>query len=178
VTFFFLAFILVVFFSSTFQTTKNIPLLILVITGAVVLALGFVEERKKLKHERFTLAREVEVLIATPVAAMLAYIISTRVDLGAGYVGPVIAAGLIGLIGSFFSYKLSMPVYCGSFVGMSSAAALPHLWMVGAAGFVAGIIFIFSHEIYTGTGGTLGTIAFSATNTAKMVINEIFRGLL
>ncbi len=174
ITFFFLSFFLILLFATMLFSTKNVFLLFLVLVGTVILLVGLVEEKKKLKHERYTLAKEIEVAIATPIAAMLTFFISTRIDLGYGMLGPVIAAGFIGFVGSFLrNYKLANPIYAGAFVGMSSQAALINICWVGIAGLFAGFIFVISHEVYNQTGGTLGTIAFSAVNITKKIISAL-----
>ncbi|MDP2907860.1 MAG: hypothetical protein Q8O03_08025 [Nanoarchaeota archaeon] len=177
ITFVFLSFFLVILFLTVFSNTKTTLSVIVVIIGLLILIEGLIEEKKKLKHERFTLAREVEVLIILPVAATLTFLISTRIDLGYGLLGPVVAAGFIGFIGSFLKgCKLANPVYCGAFVGMSSAAAFPNFWWVSLAGLIAGFVFILSHEIYNQTGGTLGTIAFSGVSITKKMIMALIGG--
>ncbi|MDP2908205.1 MAG: hypothetical protein Q8N77_00185 [Nanoarchaeota archaeon] len=178
VTFFFLSFFLITLFSTMLFTTKHTLAYVLVIIGVAILAIGLLEEKKKLKHERYTIAKEVEVIIAVPIAAILTFIISTRIELSYGAVGPVIAAGLVGFIGSFLkNYKLANPIYAGAFAGMSSATLFPNPWLVCLAGLIAGCVFVLSHEIYNQTGGTLGTIAFSGVNIAKKIA-ETIGGLL
>ena len=177
ITFIFLSFFLVILFLTLFSTTKTTLSVIIAILGLGILVEGLIDEKKKLKHERFTLARELEVLIILPVAATLTFFISTRIDLGYGLLGPVVAAGCIGFLGSFFkSCKLANPIYCGTFVGMSSTAAFPNFWLASIAGLIAGFVFIISHEIYNQTGGTLGTIAFSGVNITKKIIMTLIGG--
>lgn len=176
-TFIILSFFLVELFLTLFYNTKTTLPVIIVIIGLLILIEGLIEEKKKLKHERYTVAREIEVIIVVPIAATLTFLINTRIDLGYGLLGPVIAAGFIGLVGSYLkNYKLANPAYCGAFVGMSSTAAFPNFWMVSIAGLVAGFVFALSHEIYNQTGGTLGTIAFSAVNITKRIIMTLIGG--
>jgi hypothetical protein len=162
-----------------FYNAKTTLSTIIVIAGLLVLIEGLIEEKKKLKHERYKIATELEVLITVTIAATLTFLISTRLDLGYGFVGPVIAAGIIGFIGSYLKgYKLANPTYCGAFVGMSSATLFPQLWLVSLAGLIAGFVFILSHEIYNQTGGTLGTIAFTSVNITKKIIMTLIGGPL
>ncbi len=177
VTFVFLSFFLVMLFLTLFYNIRTTLSLVIILIGLYILVGGLIEEKKKLKHERFTLAREVEVFITVPIAAALTFLISTRIDLGYGLLGPVVAAGLIGFVGSFLkNCKLANPVYCGAFVGMSSAAAFSNFWWVSLAGLIAGFVFIISHEIYNQTGGTLGTIAFSGVSITKKIIMALIGG--
>lgn len=176
-TFILLSFFLVVLFLTLFYNTKTTLSVIIVIIGLLILIEGLIEEKKKLKHERYTVAREIESIIIIPAAATLTFLISTRIDLGYGLLGPVIAAGFIGFVGSYLkSYKLANPAYCGAFVGMSSTAAFPNFWWVSLAGLIAGFVFVLSHEIYNQTGGTLGTIAFSGVSITKKIILALIGG--
>lgn len=177
IIFVFLSFFLVILFLTLFYNVRTTLSLVIILIGLYILMEGLIEEKKKLKHERFTLAREIEVLITVPIAATLTFLVSTRIDLGYGLLGPVIAAGFIGLIGSFLkNCKLANPAYCGAFVGMSSATVFSHFWLVSLAGLLAGFVFILSHEIYNQTGGTLGTIAFSGVSITKKIIMAIIGG--
>ncbi len=177
ITFVFLSFFLVILFLTLFYNVRTTLSLLIILIGLYILVEGLIEEKKKLKHERFTLAREIEVLIALSVAATLTFLISTRIDFGYGLLGPVVAAGFVGFVGSFFKgYKLANPIYCGAFVGMSSAAVFPNFWLVSVAGLIAGFVFIISHEIYNQTGGTLGTIAFSGVSITKKIIMALIGG--
>lgn len=175
----FLSFFLVTLFLMLSYNAKTASSTIIIIAGVLILIEGLIEEKKKLKHERYKIATEIEVLLTVPIAATLTFFISTRIDLGYGLVGPVIAAGFIGLVGSYLKgYKLANPAYCGAFVGMSSTVVFPQLLLVSIAGLIAGFVFILSHEIYNQTGGTLGTIAFSAVNITKKIIMNIIGGFL
>lgn len=177
ITYILLSFFLVILFLMLFYNSKTILSTIILTLGLFILIEGLIEEKKKLKHERYKIITELEVLITVPIAATLTFLISTRIDLGYGLVGPVTAAGLVGLISSYLrNYKLSNPAYCGAFVGMSSAALFPQLWLVSLAGLIAGFVFILSHEIYNQTGGTLGTIAFSAVSITKKIIMTLIGG--
>lgn len=94
--------------------------------------------------------------------------------------GPVIAAAAIGLLASYIpeikqeSAKLrAIPsaIYCGAFVGMSSLLVMPNLIMIGLASLIAGIIFAFTHHVFDGCGGKLGTIAFISVVFTFLIIN-------
>lgn len=177
ITYVLLSFFLVILFLMLFYNAKTTLSTIIIIIGLLILLEGLIEEKKKLKHERYKIATELEVIITVPIAATITFLLSTRIDLGYGFVGPVIAAGFVGLIGSYLKcYKLANPAYCGAFVGMSSTVLFPQLWLVSLAGLIAGLIFILSHEIYNQTGGTLGTIAFSAVNITKKIIMTLIGG--
>lgn len=76
----------------------------------------------------------------------------------------VVASCIVGLIGSFIGHifnskDLAFVIFAGSFVGMTrnSLSTLP-LMIIGGA--LTGIIYRYTHHIFTGIGGRLGTIAF------------------
>ena len=83
--------------------------------------------------------------------------------------GPVLASGLIGLVAGLIipalfvenGGLLASAMFCGSFVGMSSPERLVRPLLVGIAGVLAGLIYIYSLPYLGGLGGKLGTIAFS-----------------
>lgn len=76
----------------------------------------------------------------------------------------VVASCVVGLVGAFIGHifnskELSFVIFAGSFVGMTrnSLSTLP-LMIIGGA--ITGIIYRYTHHIFTGVGGRLGTIAF------------------
>lgn len=179
ITYILLSFFLLILFLMLFHNSETTLTTIIIIIGLLILVEGLIEEKKKLKHERYKIATELEVLVTVPIASTLTFLISTRIDLGYGFLGPVVAASLIGLVGSYLrNHKLANPAYCGAFVGMSSTALFPQLWLISLTGLIAGFLFILSHEIYNQTGGTLGTIAFSAVNITKKIIMTLIGGFL
>lgn len=84
--------------------------------------------------------------------------------------GPVLASGVVGLIGGLVlpvvfpqqGTNLAVVAICASFAGMSSRERLPGLWTVLAVGLITGVVFIFSTPHLGGAGGKLGTIAFGS----------------
>jgi len=92
------------------------------------------------------------------VGALLAYSLSVDVGLGA-----VTAAGLVALIAALVVPDYAVPIYCGSFVGMTSARLLISHWDVAVAGGVAAVLYVLTSCAYPGFGGKLGTIAFTGS---------------
>lgn len=76
--------------------------------------------------------------------------------------GSIIAASLIGIIGSIFFPKYSLALYTGAFVGMISPDFSHNFYHICAACIIAGFIYELSKETFVGAGGKLGTIAFSS----------------
>lgn len=87
-----------------------------------------------------------------------------------GY-GPVIANGLVGIVvGLFFSSKNAGAFYTASFIGMSSLGIVPSMTLAGVIGLVAGIVIIFSQEVYAGVGGKGGTTAALSTQLIRILL--------
>lgn len=96
--------------------------------------------------------------------------------------GPVIAAGLIGLIGSFIPkgsneksifHKADIAVYCGTFLGMSSSFVMEHVYQVVIACIISSGLYVITKNILPGHGGKLGTLAFGGVVILKFIIYGI-----
>lgn len=77
---------------------------------------------------------------------------------------PVVASCIIGLFGALIGYgmnseDLSMVIFAGSFVGMTSIslASFPIMLFAGIA---CGIIYLVAEPVFEGYGGKLGATAF------------------
>ncbi len=77
--------------------------------------------------------------------------------------GSVVASSLVGLIGALLFPKYEVPIYCGSFVGMTSAGILSSVETVFLSGLISGILFAGTEPLYVGFGGKLGACAFFGT---------------
>lgn len=141
--------------------------------------IGLKKEKGLVLERRWTIRKDFTVTLAALAGAVLTFILSTRIDLGAGLLGPALAASgtalIYGFLATFFpAYKdSSAPFYCGTFVGMSSILVLPNIWLVAGAGTLSGIIFCLSHDVFLGTGGKLGTIAFISVVVTKLAAYAI-----
>ncbi|MDI9459048.1 MAG: hypothetical protein QM373_04880 [Bacillota bacterium] len=102
-------------------------------------------------------------------AALLTFLLSTRLDLGA-----VVASALVGLLGAqVLKGRDQLVMYMGAFVGMSSALRFPTLAPLVAAGLLAGVLFELTDECWVGVGGRLGTIAAAAVVVVLSLIGGI-----
>jgi len=179
--FFLLALFLCFFFVMALISAKNLFMVILIIL-AFLLIIGFFVQWTKSVHKRWTIEYDLEVIIAVTLGAVVTYYMSVHMGIGEfGPFGPVIAASFVGVAYAFIAdflkgawKQMPAPVYCGAFVGMVSPLVLPSMWMVLVAGFLAGLIFVITHEVYTGTGGKLGTIAFGGVTILKKFILSLF----
>ena len=104
--------------------------------------------------------------------AISTYIINIDVGLGA-----VTASGLVGVISALVAPAYGVPLYCGSFVGMTSAQFLLDHVELGIAGLIAGAIYVITTGVYDGFGGKLGTIAFAGCITTGMCLGREFMGV-
>jgi len=121
---------------------------------------GYKEIKNKISSGKYTKGDESERwfikladFFAVVVGAVVTFYLNNHVGLGA-----VVAAGIVGILGYVVAPKYEVPIYCGSFVGMSSASVydLEHLLI---ASVLAGIIFVITKRIFKGVGGKLGTVA-------------------
>lgn len=112
--------------------------------------------------------------------AFLTYIINLKLD-----TGPVIASAFIGTLGSLIPVifrniknrivkEIPPAIYCGTFVGMTSASIGATHWFIILSGFIAGILYVLSTNTFVGVGGKLGTIAFGGV-AFVFLLSLIFR---
>jgi hypothetical protein len=78
-------------------------------------------------------------------------------------IGAVLASSLVGVLGALIFKAQAVAIFCGSFAGMSCPITFSSWYCIGAAGVLAGIIFLLGKDLFKGVGGKLGTIAFAAT---------------
>lgn len=123
---------------------------------------GIIVEGKKLwgsNHQShiFTTA-SVKTFAAIMAGAIIAFTLKVELQLG-----PVVGASLTALIASLVVPSYGVPIYCGAFIGMTSARLFIGYTDLCFAASIAGLIFILTQRSYLGLGGKLGTIAFAGT---------------
>lgn len=102
-------------------------------------------------------------IIIVMIGAILTYSLQNYVNLN-----PILSAGLIGTLATIIDKRIqlklsiSLPIYCGAFVGMTNPNIHFPFWIIGLNGLIAGILFYYSKSFYGGIGGKLGTIAFAS----------------
>ncbi|GAL01410.1 hypothetical transmembrane protein [Nonlabens ulvanivorans] len=142
---------------------SNFIALVGIISISLLLLFGY--RYLDLHHENYEYEKLI-VVIWVPIGAVLCYLISIHLKLG-----PVIAAGFIGTAVSYlptinsksnYLKQLPVPIYCGTFVGMSSVFVIPSLGYVISAGIFAALFLMLSKNLFLGIGGKLGTIAFAS----------------
>lgn len=167
------AFLLLYYAMIYFQMTT--PLIRTVFfVGVVLFCVGLLEIEWK-EHGMRTTGKELEIIISTLLGGITTFELS-KYDAGYGPLGSVVAAGAIGLAGyeiiqKFRKNELAAPLYCGAFVGMSLGSIFS-FEMIAAASLLAGALYIASRELYTGSGGKLGTIAFIGTTIIRALFGN------
>lgn len=166
-----LTFSLLVFFQLWFlgaalwEKTTHLPSVLFLSAVALLVIPAYFEVFERTSHHRISIPKNWYLVVAVAVGAATAYILNIHVGLG-----PVVAAALVGLLGSFLPKKLPPAIYCGSFVGMSSSLVLGNIWVVGLAGLAAGILYLFAENVFKGVGGKLGTIAFVGVALTVLIL--------
>ncbi|MFP4180268.1 MAG: hypothetical protein ACLFNZ_08860 [Spirochaetaceae bacterium] len=106
------------------------------------------------------------ILVYSIMGAVITFSINVRL----GH-GPVMASAIVGLTaglilpalhGPELGETLAVMVFCASFAGMSGTGRFENELPIAAAGFLCGIIFIYSAPYMGGAGGKLGTIALAS----------------
>lgn len=104
------------------------------------------------------------------IGALSTFLLSNHLHLG-----PLIASGLVGLLGArLFSEKRQMQIYLGAFVGMSSALRFPHLALLLGAGALGGVLWELLDASWVGVGGRLGTLAATAVLIILLVSGGVW----
>ncbi len=152
-------FTLYLFIHSSYEAFLEAKYLVGVIIALMVagMVFSFVAEAGKLRTSKTTYskpAKRLLIFISVVIGGVSTYFISAVLG-----TGPVIAAGLIGILGALFARAYSVPLYCGAFVGMV-CNELFSFQMAIIASTIAGLIFVVSEGVLDGYGGRLGTIAF------------------
>ncbi len=127
------------------------------------------ERINELKFKTFNFeAKDFFSFAAVLSAAIVTFIISHYLE-----TGPVVAAGLVGVISTLVIPKFDVPAYCGAFVGMSCNTVFVTFEQLVLAGIIAGLIFVLSKNVFNGFGGKLGTIAFASCIAMRGLVDIV-----
>lgn len=102
--------------------------------------------------------QSVKLFSAVFLGAVITFMLKIELGLGA-----VVGAGLTALMAALIVPRLAVPVYCGSFVGMTSSRLFIEYGDLCLAAAAAGILYLLTQRSFQGYGGKLGTIAFAGT---------------
>lgn len=163
------------FLFSLFESVGSHGSLLSTLVLALTLSLSGLESWKEfkasLKVTRKTNwdKRHLWVFLDVTVGALVTFTLS--VDFG---LGPVVAAGLVGVLAAAFFRRHEVAIYCGAFVGMVSESLLPSHWHVLLAASIATVVFLISKSVFNGFGGKLGTIALIGCTAAVFLTDQTF----
>lgn len=110
---------------------------------------------------------EIVLLVTACMASAIAtHLISVRLDQGSVRASAgisLIVALLVKFVPDLFSQELSMhlplAIMGATFCGMSKPSTLSNLLIIGIAGSIFGVLYLFLPPIFEGYGGKLGTAA-------------------
>ncbi len=106
--------------------------------------------------------------LATFFGAIVTFLLSVYLDLGS-----VLASGIIGMLAALFIKPYAVPIFCGSFLGMSSPDLFsPYLFVFASV--IIGLIFVLCKDVFNGFGGKLGTISLSSVLVAAFIMNQTY----
>jgi hypothetical protein len=145
--------------------------MLIVVIGSII---AIYHEGKSLAYLRNMQAqnqakRIVFEFIAVFAGGILAYFFSQDIGLG-----PVVAAGLVGILAYLIIPGLGAPVYCGAFVGMTSEILLFNHLEVAIASLITALVFILARNVFVGVGGKLGAMALIGTSIAGFGLGRNF----
>ena len=163
---FFISFLLVIhfiFISEIFkENTNSLSVLALMTVLCILVLITYL--RGKIHHEDHAY-EHILVALWIPAGALITYYLNHFLKLD-----PFLSASTVGSAASFIPifrkkshYLQQVPaaIYCGAFIGTSSAGVAPNfLFITTASVFTAGLLII-SKNIFAGVGGKLGTLAFA-----------------
>ncbi len=160
-------------FGAGLMEALNLSMIVAAVLGLWIVGLAWESIREwrfayaaDSEEQRFDFPTDTLIIAYVYLGAVVTYAIS--IDLG---LGAVVASALVGIFGAAFLKPYSVPIYCGSFVGMASAGLLDWTGLM-LAGVVAGFIFVFAKHVFNGFGGKLGTIAFAGCIVAAYATNS------
>ena len=154
--------------NANYETNAALIIVALVIIATIILGYKYLD----LHHEDYAYEK-ISIVIWVPIGAVLCYLLNVNVGLGS-----ILSMGIVGTLASFapslnkksnYLKEIPVSIYCGAFVGMSSAETSPSIGFALAAGTLAGLFFMISKNLFLGVGGKLGTMAFAGVITATLI---------
>jgi hypothetical protein len=160
---FFLLIIQVIFISEIFKENINSPGIVLLMAALSILVL-MTYLRGKIHHKEHAY-EHIFVTLWIPAGAFITFYLNHFLKFG-----PVLSAAIVGSLASFIPlirkkshYLQQVPaaIYCGAFIGMSSAGVAPNFLFITTASIFTAALLIVSKNLFAGVGGKLGTLAFA-----------------
>ncbi|MDX1543879.1 MAG: hypothetical protein R3214_08025 [Christiangramia sp.] len=125
-------------------------------------------------YPKFLRKRDLLTVQAVTLGAIITYFLHVEFQLGV-----VLAAGIVGLIGSLIPYlkkgsgllrEVPAAMYCGAFAGMTAPGLANGYLFIFYAGMLTGILLVLAKNMFIGYGGKLGTLAFGGVSIVYSVI--------
>ncbi|NLN70086.1 MAG: hypothetical protein GX142_04795 [Chloroflexi bacterium] len=107
--------------------------------------------------------------IAVFVGSILSFYLNNNLSLGL-----VVGSALVGLVAYLVVPKYAVPMYCGSFAGMSSAALFPTYTGIIIASALAGLVYVLCRDVFGGFGGKLGAMGFISVVVTGLILGREF----
>lgn len=154
---------------------KSYPAIVLSI---IAIFLGFFYSRK-LEIDNSQLKKiDILLVLFCVLGALVTYWLNTEFKVGA-----VLASGIVGLLGSFIPFinrrsdllrELPVPLYCGSFAGMTAPFIANGYSFIFFSGLFCGVILVISKNTLHGYGGKLGSVAFGGVTLMSLILFLFF----
>lgn len=160
---FFLLIIQVIFISEIFRENTHSLGIIALMTVLSVLVLS-TYLRGKIHHKDHAY-EHILVALWIPAGALITFYLNHFLNFG-----PVLSAAIVGTAASFipnfrkqshYLQQIPAAMYCGAFIGMSSAGVAPNFLFITTASIFTALLLIISKNLFAGVGGKLGTLAFA-----------------
>ena len=146
-----------------------VPIIMLLVGIGLIYNLNEIRELNKIKDQdiKFMNKENIIIFIGSGLAAMLTWYINHNLGKGS-----LVASGMVGVVSALiFPANLAGAFYTASFVGMSSETIIPSAEMAALTGLIAGIVIIFSKDVYAGLGGKGGTSMAFSTQFMRIILN-------
>lgn len=160
--------------ANTLKKSIFLFIIFLLFLSGVLLSIIFVFIKNKNTHEQYKLICRDTIIdfLAVFLSANFTYFFVYYFKISSLIVSPA-----VGFVGALIFRRHQLPIFCGSFTGMTSPALLEVFPMVLAA-LLTSFIYILSKNVFNGFGGKLGTIAFAgciitAFLTGQSILNNI-----
>jgi hypothetical protein len=160
---FFLLIIQVTFISEIFRENTHSLGIVALMTVLSVLVLS-TYLRGKIHHKDHAY-EHILVALWIPAGALITFYLNHFLNFG-----PVLSAAIVGTAASFipnfrkqshYLQQIPAAMYCGAFIGMSSAGVAPNFLFITTASIFTALLLIISKNLFAGVGGKLGTLAFA-----------------
>lgn len=161
-------FILFLYFAGI-ENYENWRKLAFILTISMLLFIG-IGQPKFYKNNFET--DQLQVIPFVLIGTLLTYFIQDQL-----HFNPLLSAGIVGVSAALIEKKIksviALPIYCGVFVGMTNVDHHIPYPIMATIGLVAGVVYYWSKNFYSGIGGKLGTIAFTSVLASVIILKYL-----